>query len=118
MKCIKKKLNTGDYSLEGYEDRIAFERKSINDLITSVSITNKLRFMSCLNRLAELDHGYIIIDGLAMDVIKGSPYAGVNGSRILDTFLRMCMIHYLTPIFSVSRLHSEFFIYKLFSNFK
>ena len=58
---IIKKLNAGDYSIEGYENRIAFERKSPNDLFQTIGKGNK-RFQQELMRTINYDYFAIIIE--------------------------------------------------------
>jgi ERCC4-type nuclease len=55
-----KKLNTGDYSVEGLENILCIERKNgIAELANN--ITEK-RFKDVINRMAEFKHAYILIE--------------------------------------------------------
>jgi len=54
-------LKTGDYSVEGLEHRIAIERKSLEDWISTV-IHNRSRFYRELNRLLAFDFRCVIIE--------------------------------------------------------
>ena len=54
-------LKTGDYSLEGFEDRVAVERKSKEDAYGCVG-SGRRRFVECLERLAALDRAAIVIE--------------------------------------------------------
>lgn len=58
---IKGTLRTGDYSLVGFEDRVAVERKSKEDAYGCVG-ASRVRFVDCLQRLAELDRAAIVIE--------------------------------------------------------
>lgn len=63
---VRRKLACGDYSAVGYEDRIAFERKSKNDLWQCVA-GERARFERCLERLAQLDRAAVIIECSLVD---------------------------------------------------
>jgi len=58
---VKKSLDTGDYSLEGFEGRICVERKSLPDLVKSV-IHDWLRFSKCLRRMASMEVAFIVVE--------------------------------------------------------
>jgi len=54
-------LKTGDYSILGYEDKIAIERKSANDIYGTLGKGHK-RFKKELERALELDYFAILIE--------------------------------------------------------
>jgi DNA excision repair protein ERCC-4 len=54
-------LKTGDYSLVGYQDRVAVERKSKAD-IWMCCATERPRFERCLERLAALERAAVVIE--------------------------------------------------------
>jgi ERCC4-type nuclease len=54
-------LKTGDYSLEGFEDKVAVERKSKEDAYGCVG-SGRRRFVECLERLAGLERAAIVIE--------------------------------------------------------
>lgn len=58
---VRRSLDTGDYSLEGYEGVICVERKSLSDLVKSV-VTDWLRFSKCCRRMACMDVAAIIVE--------------------------------------------------------
>src|SRR5688572_3100235 len=58
---IRKKLDAGDYSVQGMEHLVAVERKSHGDCWGSMS-TGRARFERCVQRLAELDRAAIVIE--------------------------------------------------------
>jgi len=61
---IIKRLETGDYSIDGYEDIILIERKSGWEEIAQnlSSISEKKRFMKNLSRLSKVDYPMIVIE--------------------------------------------------------
>jgi ERCC4-type nuclease len=67
---VRKKLDTGDYSVDGYEDKITFEHKSIKDLIGTCNRTNRDRFKRELQRMADGYQFYcIIVSGNRRDIL-------------------------------------------------
>lgn len=56
----KKKLDTGDYSIEGFENIVAVERKkSVSELATNLS---ESRFNDVLERLSKIPHSYMVFE--------------------------------------------------------
>lgn len=58
----RRTLKTGDYSIVGFEDRIAIERKSLIDLFSTLGQYRE-RFEREFQRLAELDFGAVVVEG-------------------------------------------------------
>jgi ERCC4-type nuclease len=55
-----KKLDTGDYSILGFENIIAIERKkSVSELATNLS---ESRFKDVLERLSKIKHAYMVFE--------------------------------------------------------
>jgi ERCC4-type nuclease len=64
---IEKALDTGDYSLEGLENRFCIERKgSISELAGNLF---EDRFAREIQRLAELEHPYLVLEFELSDVM-------------------------------------------------
>ncbi|MFB6089343.1 MAG: ERCC4 domain-containing protein [Candidatus Aenigmatarchaeota archaeon] len=64
-----KGLTTGDYSIEGCEDKIAVERKSVSDAISSVT-SNRKRFEKEWVRAKSLDYFAVVIEGSFRDIYR------------------------------------------------
>ena len=65
---VIKKLKTGDYSIEGFEDRISIETKAVGDIIGTCDFKNRDRFKRELERAMDFDFFAILIDGTEEDV--------------------------------------------------
>lgn len=61
VKTIRKGLKTGDYSLDGYESEICFERKSVADLVGTL-IQGHERFLREMQRMDSFKAKYILIE--------------------------------------------------------
>ena len=64
-------LASGDYSIEGFEDRVACERKSLADLYGTLG-GGRERFERELQRLAEMEFAAVVIEA-DWNAIIGSP---------------------------------------------
>jgi DNA excision repair protein ERCC-4 len=55
------KLPVGDLSVPGFEDRVAIDRKQLDDFVNCVTRESE-RFTRLLRRMAELDLGAIVVE--------------------------------------------------------
>jgi len=60
-------LETGDYTIEGFEDVFAVERKSLSDLLRTVTWGRK-NFQAELNRAADLAEFVVVIEAYPDDL--------------------------------------------------
>lgn len=97
-----RKLDTGDYSVEGYEDLIMIERKSIPDLWNSL-IQGRERFMREMDRAKEIPARYLVIEGTMKDVQKGIRYSRVNGDTMLANLISLEQKYGIHVIFTDKR---------------
>lgn len=67
---VKRGLKSGDYSLDGFEDRVAIERKSLPDLYGCIG-KGRERFERELVRLSEMDFAAIVVEASLRDVLEG-----------------------------------------------
>ena len=62
----KKKLDTGDYSIEGMESILAIERKmTVSEIATNIT---ENRFKNVLERLGKVPHAFIIMEFSIQDI--------------------------------------------------
>ena len=64
-------LETGDYSLPGFETRVAIERKSLDDWVGTV-MRERGRFYRELERMQSFDFACVIIEGSIREIMRGS----------------------------------------------
>ena len=78
-------LSTGDYSIAGLEDDFAVERKSISDLVGSLT-SGRDRFMRELQRLQAYPFKRLLIIGSEEEVAKGKwKHTKANPTAILHS---------------------------------
>lgn len=61
VSIIRQGLKTGDYSIQGYEDEICFERKSVQDLVGTL-IGGHERFLREMERMKDFEIKYILVE--------------------------------------------------------
>ena len=113
--AIHKKLDTGDYSIEGLEDKIAIDRKaSVNELAGNI---NQKRFKDELMRIKEFPHAFIILEASASDVY-GYPDSAdlpphvrkkirMNGNFLMKCLSRMSIAYGFNLIFAGTRSNAQ-----------
>lgn len=99
---VRKKLDTGDYSIEGLEDKITVERKSLDDFVNSV-IPNRgwKRFQKELRRMQELERSCIVVEGNWHDICDGEYISNLHPNSLQGFIIRI-LVDYGIPIFFVS----------------
>lgn len=91
-------LKSGDYSIEGFEQRVAVERKSLDDWIGSV-MRERARFYRELERLRAFDFRCVIIEASTRDLHSSRVKARVSPASIMgfvaDVSVSQCVPVYL-----------------------
>lgn len=94
---ISRKLDVGDYSIAGYEDRFTIERKrNVAEIAGNIT---EARFPAFLNRLAAMPHKYIICE-FTLENVTEFPYnSGIPRSRI--PFIKITPQFILSCLFKI-----------------
>lgn len=113
---IRNGLITGDYSIEGYEDRIAVERKSKSDLFQSLGSGRK-RFEREFERLAEFEYAALVIED-TWEGLRTPPERTLMNYKSVMNSLVSWGIKYKVQVFPVgSRRLAECMIYRIFEKY-
>ncbi len=76
---ISRKLDTGDYSIEGYEDKLCIERKrSVSELAANVS---QIRFKYELERMIKIPYRFLVLEFSVQDILDYPVCSGIPQSR-------------------------------------
>jgi len=98
---VVKKLDVGDYSIEGYEDKISVERKSLADLYGTLGSGHK-RFKAELQRAESYEYFGIVVDGSFTSAYKkdfpGSYHSKMKGF-VITAIIFTLHVKYKIPIF-------------------
>lgn len=89
-------LPTGDYSLKGFEDRVAIERKALDDLIGSLTSGRK-RFERELQRSRAYDYFAIVIEASLSDLNNGSYRSRMTPTSAVQSILALS-VRYRVPV--------------------
>lgn len=108
---IVKKLDTGDYSLEGFEDKVAVERKQMDEFISCMinkkDHANRARFERELERAKEMHRLWIIVEGDFKDIIAGAFRSLIKVKCVIATILAWLNRYPVAIIFSFNRKYSS-----------
>lgn len=74
---VHRKLDAGDYSVDGFSNRVAVERKSLADFTHTV-IHDFARFSQELEKLARLDAACIVVEADLDAVLRGQHTAALR----------------------------------------
>jgi ERCC4-type nuclease len=105
--CERQKLDTGDYSIAQCESRFAIERKSLDDLVRSVTWEAE-RFNRCVERLAALEFGIIVVECDVGDIARRRYRAPrVQPAVVLDAVARIAA-QGVSVLFGTSANHAAY----------
>jgi len=93
---IKHKLDAGDYSVVGCEDRISIERKNLDDFVNTV-IYHQDRFHEELCALARMDLAAIVVEASMNDILDHRYKSGVLPASVFGSTVAI-MVEYRIPI--------------------
>ena len=79
-----KALASGDYSIAGAESRIAIERKSVQDLLGSIT-SGRDRFEREFERLAEMEHAAVVVEGDWGEIFNALERTKINPDSLVGT---------------------------------
>lgn len=106
-------LKTGDYSIVGLEDKIAIERKSKQDLFSSLCGKNRERFKREIERLVKYDYGALIIESDLPDLLIPLKHTEMNPKAVVGSILSWSIFFNLHVFFASDRNHAKSTVYKL-----
>jgi ERCC4-type nuclease len=108
---IRASLKTGDYSAEGYKDRICVERKSKSDLINTIT-RNRKRFFSELERMKNFDFKCVVVECSLEEIILGSYDGGISPAAMIGSIMSV-IINFGVPVyFCTNRIGARIFTKK------
>jgi len=96
---IDRKLDTGDYSIAGLEDKLCIERKGcIEELAVNLG-HKKYPFMAEIERMKSFPHKFIILEFSLDDLIKFPedtriPVENKNNLKITGKYMLKCLIEF------------------------
>lgn len=99
-------LQAGDYSVRGFENRIAIERKTLDDLLNSIS-TERDRFSRELQRLKACDAACVVVESPASALRSGRYRSRMDPASAWQSVIALSMRFRVPFWFCDSRADAE-----------
>ncbi len=114
---VNRKLDTGDYSIEGLEDKVCIERKaSVVELANNVGVSRR-RFEAEIDRMQEFPHKFLVLEFSLTDLMdfpEGSdvPNSEIKKLRVTNKYMlrflmEMQINHNVNVIFCDSKKNAK-----------
>ncbi len=100
VQVIRRALPAGDYSIEGHEQSVAVERKTLEDFVSTV-IRSRGRFYKELRRFSSYDSACVVVEADLHDILAGRYRSGAHPNSILGTLLSI-IVDFGIPVFFCS----------------
>jgi len=97
---LRKKLDAGDYSIEGLESQVAVERKSLDDFVSTV-IHGRERFRNELRKLGGYRAACIVVEAGVLDVLLHRYRGDAHPNAVLGSALSI-ILDFRIPVFFCS----------------
>ena len=104
----RRKLLAGDYSIGGLEDRVAVERKSLQDLFSCCSpYGSRDAFVWACERLSQLDFAAMVIEGSISKILRSTEYSSMHPNAVFGTVQALAVRWGIQPWFAPTRVVAE-----------
>ena len=97
---VRRALPAGDYSVEGLEQRVAVERKSLDDFVSTV-IHGRVRFRNELRKLAGYRAACVVVEAGVLDVLLHRYCGDAHPNAVLGSALSI-ILDFRIPVFFCS----------------
>ena len=104
-------LPVGDYSLPGFKDRAAIERKSLNDLIGCLMGKDRKRFERELRKGQTYDLFCVVIESTLADVSKGKYRSEMKPHAALQSIITFQVRYRIPFVWAGNREGAEYMIF-------
>tara|TARA_B100001778_G_scaffold331279_1_gene335401 strand:- start:861 stop:1364 length:504 start_codon:yes stop_codon:yes gene_type:complete len=96
---IEHKLDTGDYSIQGMEDKICIERKGCVEELAQNLGSKKTTFMKEIERMESFPHKYLVLEFSLEELIKFPketriPIKNKAAVKITGRYMLKCLIEF------------------------
>jgi len=104
----RRKLPAGDYSIGGLEDRVAVERKSLQDLFNCCSpYHSRSAFVRACERLSKMEFSALVIEGSITKILRSNEFSGMHPNAVFGTIQALAVRWGIQPWFAPSRALAE-----------
>lgn len=102
----RRKLLAGDYSIHGFETKVAVERKSLPDLVQTI-IRDRQRFKAELAKLMQYDFAAVVIEASLKQVSSPYAFSQANPLSVVGSIQSFSMVYGVHFIFADDRVNAE-----------
>jgi len=99
-------LKSGDYSIKGYDDKFAIERKTLGDFAACVA-GGRERFEREIQRLAKLEFAAVVIEANYDDILEADLFTNVSRNSIINTAFKWTLKYHIPFVFVSNRAGGE-----------
>ena len=110
-------LPVGDYSLPGFEDRIAIERKALDDLVGCLMGKDRERFERELSKGRHYEFFGVVVEATLADVTNGRYRSEMKAGAALQSILAFQVRYRTSFIWAGNRQAAEHVTYSLLSKY-
>lgn len=110
-------IPTGDYSLKGFEDKIAIERKSLDDLIGCLCGKSRERFERELARARSMEFFAVVIEANFFDISNKAYHSVMNPDSVLQSISAFHVRYRARFLFAGDREGGEYLTHSLLSKY-
>lgn len=110
-------LDAGDYSLAGFEDRAAVERKSLDDLVACLMGDNRTRFERELARARRYELFVVVVEAGLQDVARGNYKSQMKPQAALQSVTALFVRYGIPFLFCGNRDGAEYMTFSLINKY-
>ena len=114
--CELGTLPSGDYSLEGWEEQVCVERKTLADLFGSCA-SGRDRFEAEWERMSHLDYAVVVVEASFVDVTRGYYRSKMSPKAVIATLQAWSIRYGVHVHFAGRRGLAERWAYRLLQKF-
>ncbi|MDQ7830269.1 MAG: ERCC4 domain-containing protein [Desulfovibrionaceae bacterium] len=114
---VRAGLRSGDYSLAGHEHEIALERKSLDDLVQSLS-HGRTRFEAEIERLSAISFAAVLVEASAEDVARHRYQSQMNPASVMQSMFSWTVRYRVPFLLCGSRRAAEYAAHGLLSKYQ
>ncbi len=97
VESVCRALPAGDYSLEGMEAKVAVERKSLDDFVSTVT-HGRTRFKKELAKLCKYEAACVVVEGGLQHIVQGNFTGRAHPNAILGSVISI-IIDFRVPVY-------------------
>jgi ERCC4-type nuclease len=117
VEVIRATLETGDYSILGWEDQIGIERKASLDELCTCFTQHRQRFERGVHRMRFFERKACIIEDSLPNAIAGRYRSKLTSNALIESICAFHIRFNVPFIFAGNRLAAERLTYSLLSKF-